>query len=448
VGGVFPDPNDSGIFLRTTNGGSTWTKQPGESSGDFITGVSFVNATTGFVSAGHYAGQTGSGYVRWTTDGGASWSSFGSTALYGVSCTDSSTATAVGDSPIIGVNSIILRTTDGGNAWTYQLSGTFATLRGVSFTDANTGTVVGDGGTILRTTDGGTSWTIESSGTTNPLHGVSFTDANTGTAVGSEGIILRTTDGGTTWAQQSSGTSADLYGVRFTDANTGTIVGSNGTILRTTTGGVESSLAVQLTNFAATVLSQNNIELNWTTLSETNNYGFYVERRKDNELIYEEIPNSFIPGHGTTIEEQHYSYTDTTAASGLWYYRLKQTDLDGYASYSQPIRVDVATGVTEQSFPKEFILNQNYPNPFNPTTIIRYSLPVNSHVTLKIYDLLGHEVETLVDAEKQPGVYSVSLDANNLEKGMSAKGGHGSGIYFYRLNTGNFVETRKMVLMK
>ncbi|MEK6756184.1 MAG: YCF48-related protein, partial [Bacteroidota bacterium] len=107
-------------------------------------------------------------------------------------------------------------------------------LRGVSFTDANTGTVVGWNGTILRTTDGGKTWMSQSSGTTNDLQDVSFTNANTGTAVGNSGTILHTTDGGATWTSQSSGTTNPLNGVCFTDANTGTVVGSYRTILRTT----------------------------------------------------------------------------------------------------------------------------------------------------------------------------------------------------------------------
>ena len=140
----------------------------------------------------------------------------------------------------------ILRTTNGGENWIPQYSGTNHFLSSVFFTDANTGTVVGGGGwpwfpegTILRTTDGGVTWTAQSSGTTDILRGVAFTDANTGTAVGGWGTV-HTTDGGTTWTQQyvESGGSS----VFFTDANTGTIVGGGGTILRTTNGGATWTL--------------------------------------------------------------------------------------------------------------------------------------------------------------------------------------------------------------
>src|SRR5947207_9786242 len=110
-------------------------------------------------------------------------------------------------------------------------------LRGASFVDANTGTVVGEYGTIVRTTDGGNSWTIQASGTTQTLWAVSFTDVTNGTAVGEGGTILRTTDGGDHWASQPSGTTLQLRGVWFSDSNNGAAVGDSGTILRTTEGG-------------------------------------------------------------------------------------------------------------------------------------------------------------------------------------------------------------------
>jgi len=99
--------------------------------------------------------------------------------------------------------------------------------------DANTGTAVGENGIIIRTTDGGNTWASQISGTTNNLNAVSFTDAINGTAVSWYGIILRTTDGGANWAMQDSGTGNFLYGVSFSDANNGTAVGEGGTILRT-----------------------------------------------------------------------------------------------------------------------------------------------------------------------------------------------------------------------
>jgi hypothetical protein len=138
--------------------------------------------------------------------------------LYGLSFADVNTGKAMGD------NGTIVQTTDGGNNWVIQSSGTTNTLYGVSFTDLNQGTVVGASGTILRTTDGGNTWVGQTSGTTDGLLAVSFTDANTGTAVGETETIVRTIDGGNTWIGQASGTTNNLNAVSFTDANNGTAV--------------------------------------------------------------------------------------------------------------------------------------------------------------------------------------------------------------------------------
>jgi hypothetical protein len=119
------------------------------------------------------------------------------------------------------------------------------------------------------------------------------------------------------------------------------------------------------------------------------------------------------------------------SASGKVQYRLKQIDFDGQFEYSTVIEVDAG-------LPKEFALAQNYPNPFNPTTVINYQLPVAGNVSLKVYDVLGKEVMTLVNGRQEAGDYNVSLNAASLS----------SGVYFYRLQSGNFVQTKKMMLVK
>src|SRR6266481_5017940 len=156
--------------------------------------------------------------------------------LRGASFVDANTGTVVGE------YGTIVRTTDGGNSWTIQVSGTTQNLWAISFKDSNNGTAVGEGGTILGTTDGGANWVPQTSGTTLQLRGVSFSDTNTGAAVGGacgiggESTILRTTDGGKTWMNQANPGTVCLFDVSFTDANTGTGVGDGGAILRTTDG--------------------------------------------------------------------------------------------------------------------------------------------------------------------------------------------------------------------
>jgi hypothetical protein len=127
-----------------------------------------------------------------------------------------------------------------------------------------------------------------------------------------------------------------------------------------------------------------------------------------------------------------YSFTDKILNAGKYSYRLKQIDRDGKFSYSQTVEATV-TGA-----PKEFLLAQNYPNPFNPSTVINYQLPVNSLVTLKVYDAIGREVITLVNEVKEAGYYSVTFEASRFS----------SGIYFARLQSSEKVQIKKMLLIK
>ncbi len=202
------------------------------------------------------------------------------------------------------------------------------------------------------------------------------------------------------------------------------------------------ALPVQLSTFTGSVTLQNQVRLRWTTTSEINNYGFYIERRQDNESQFMEIPNSFIAGHGTTNEPQQYSFTDNTIGASIRQYRLRQVDLDGTVHFSEPIQVSVLTTVQEQ-MPSEFALNQNYPNPFNPTTTIEYALPADARVTLEVFDVLGRRIAELMNGQVAAGYHDVKFDASALASGM----------YFYRLNTveGNgktFTQVRKLMLMK
>ena len=191
------------------------------------------------------------------------------------------------------------------------------------------------------------------------------------------------------------------------------------------------TVPVELTSFKANV-NESGVSLDWSTATEINNSGFQVERSSGNS--FEVI--GFVGGHGTTTEIQNYSYLDNTVKSGTYTYRLKQIDFDGTFEYSNEIEVDFA-GVTE------FALAQNYPNPFNPSTVINFSLAVDSKVSLKIFDVLGQEVATLVNGQLAAGSHPISFNASLLN----------SGVYFYQIDaTGidgqNFTSTKKMILTK
>jgi hypothetical protein len=200
----------------------------------------------------------------------------------------------------------------------------------------------------------------------------------------------------------------------------------------------EPPLPVQLASFIGTMVDEHTVQLEWTTLSEVNNYGFIVHRRIVAEQAFAELPNGFIPGHGTTNVPQHYGYTDNTAGRGTWYYRLEQIDLDNTTHYTDPIRIDVLTDVKEPA-PTEFSLSQNYPNPFNPSTEIEFSLETTERAALEVYNVLGRRVTTLFDGIAQAGQhYTVMFDAGELAGGM----------YFYRLQSGGKSDVKKLLLLK
>jgi hypothetical protein len=168
-----------------------------------------------------------------------------------------------------------------------------------------------------------------------------------------------------------------------------------------------------------------------------NNYGFEIFRIylipsyniETEETVWKQI--GFLPGHGTTTEKQSYYFIDDSVIPGKYKYRLKQIDYDGSFEYSGIVEVEV--GILSVG-----ILKQNFPNPFNPITTIQYQISEKSFVTLKVYDVLGNEVATMVNEEKDAGSYEVEFRGEKLT----------GGVYFYQINAGSYVKTKKMVLMK
>jgi len=201
-----------------------------------------------------------------------------------------------------------------------------------------------------------------------------------------------------------------------------------GAIIDGTTYGDLYPLPVELISFTYDVQG-NILELSWTTTTETNNSGFEILRKAQNDNNWESI--GFIPGHGTTTEPQFYSFTDDEVESGKYQYRLKQIDFDGSFKYSEIIEVEI-------ELPAEFYLSQNYPNPFNSTTKISYILPEGTFVSLIVYDCLANNVKTLVNEFQEAGLHQVLFVEDNLP----------SGLYFLRIMAGEWDQTRKMVLLR
>ncbi|MBE0570025.1 MAG: T9SS type A sorting domain-containing protein [Ignavibacteriaceae bacterium] len=205
-------------------------------------------------------------------------------------------------------------------------------------------------------------------------------------------------------------------------------------------------IPVELTSFTAE-FTEDGIILNWQTATETNNQGFEIQRKTiDKENVGEWLSIGFIVGKGTTTEPQFYEYSDDVSEliTRSFVYRLKQIDFDGSFVYSKEVTVENA------SLPDRYTLMQNYPNPFNPSTKIKFTIPSviasgakqTQIVSLKVYDILGNEVATLVNEELSPGEYEVEFNASSFKHFPS------SGIYFYTINAGEFVQSKKMVLLK
>jgi hypothetical protein len=203
-------------------------------------------------------------------------------------------------------------------------------------------------------------------------------------------------------------------------------------------GNLYEIIPVELISFNANV-SGNHVHLAWATASETNNMGFEVERQvhSPQSSVGNWKKIGFVEGTGTTTENQFYSFVDENLKPGSYSYRLKQIDYDGTFEYSQTVEIEITS-------PNGFALFQNYPNPFNPSTVISWQLPVSSLVTLKIYDVLGKEVATLVNKEMEAGSYEIEFSAGSFGNASEIS----SGTYFYRLQAGGFTETKKLLLLK
>ena len=213
---------------------------------------------------------------------------------------------------------------------------------------------------------------------------------------------------------------------------------SGGSHTWTHTNLLTSPLPVQLVSFRAIWTGSNAVMLQWTTLSETNSFGFEVERRDSSAGHYHTLPGGFVPGQGTSLVPRHYTYLDQSPIAGGASYRLKQIDLDGSAHYSEAVIAEMLVGADDGAIPSRHALHFNYPNPFNPSTTIEFALPHPGHVTLKVYNVLGEEVAILSAGDHAAGTFTATWNASGMP----------SGVYLYRLSAGEYVQTMKMVLMR
>ena len=390
---------------KTTDGGETWLP-----TGNAGNQKLFINQDTG------WAVYEPLGVFK-STDGGNNWIQKSSVSSRSIYFADMNNGWAVG-----AVGSII-KSTDGGENWISKSSGTTSKLNSVHFFDNNLGVCAGNSGTVLLTTDGGENWLAQNAGTSANLHTVLFTNSSTIWAAGSNGTIISSTDLGNTWDSYSGITDENLFSASFINEYTGWFAGWNGTIIKY----LSDITPVELVSFTADV-QNSKVTLNWQTATELNNFGYQVERKTNNDNW---INLGFVPGYGNSSSPKFYSYVDNNpAGSSRFQYRLKQIDNDGKFEYSNIVEVEI--------LPASFELFQNYPNPFNPGTTIGFSLPKASQLKINIYNMIGELVTTLAEGTFEQGYHSVTFNAANIP----------SGTYVYRLESSDFVQVKKMVLIK
>jgi hypothetical protein len=254
---------------------------------------------------------------------------------------------------------------------------------------------------LARSTDGGENFTNElistaQSPTNTPNSDVRFGDYIGIDAYGGNIVVPVWTD------ERAGGYDMDIYTATITN------------------------VPVELVSFNVRSSGGENI-IEWQTSTEKNNRGFEVERSTNGRNF---ITRGFVEGSGTTTQPHSYNFTDE-GVNGRVFYRLKQIDFNGEYNYSNVLEINSTNS-------PEYQLAQNYPNPFNPTTVISYAIPYDGNVTLKVYDALGREINTLVNGFQQAGIHSINFDASDLQ----------SGIYFYKMETGDgFASVKKMVLL-
>ncbi len=495
----FVNPNvgymaaELGVVYKTTNGGADWSTVLNLGFPYYWYGVHTFSPQKVLIAG--FNNTTGDGIMRWTYDGGISWTDDIIVApapfnwLEGLGFADSLHGLAVGSilssgqvfitenggtdstdwTPVVAdptqgwfAGNFTMRpdgkyyitgisfcsSTDFGLSWDRRTSIDNTFDGGVSFPDDLHGWTGGGSisptvaGWVHRTTDGGTTWSGRILSTPYPIRVVYFLDSQLGIAQGGEvnsgvGGIWESTDGGVNWTeavttgmemgsidwQRVSPDSIDIWSVGYTSSG-----GFHSGVFKKRIGyGV---VPVELTSFNADV-QNGSVLLSWQTSTETNNKGFEIERKSNTEAGKQWTKIGFIDGFGTSAVDHSYSFADNNISPGTYSYRLKQIDFDGSFSYSNEIGINVNS-------PSEYKLSQNYPNPFNPTTTIKYTIPRDGFVALKVYNSLGQLAAVPVNEYKAAGTYNLEFNGTKFP----------SGVYYYRMESGGKLMIRKMVLIK
>ncbi|MGB5893764.1 MAG: YCF48-related protein, partial [Ignavibacteriaceae bacterium] len=415
------------VFEKTTNGGDFWTNQYSSFTNDYFIQVDFVDEKKGWIISPTSIYHTGNAGDSWQLQKTVQNGSLN--YLYAV---DSLNCWVVGYDWSTS-SSLILNTTDGGNLWERRQVAYTSRLNSACFVDKNIGWIVGDSGLILFTEDSGQNWLPQESGVSAPLNSVDFINSDYGWIAGynSVSMILFTEDGGQNWSTVIQDSLKILKSIEFVDSLEGWGVGGycagwvycSGYIYHTSDGGITWELQHSGWGKYSSIKFINE-DIGWVT----GGGGFVSERvlktiDGGENWIEQNIPITWTNG---------IDFVDSNNGwlVGEWGL-IMHTSNGGITFIEEPVEIITQTKMN-------FTLYHNYPNPFNPNTKIKYSVPQSSQVIIKVFDILGNEIETLVNEEKPSGYYELEFNASKLA----------SGIYFYRIQAGSVVETKKMVLMK
>jgi len=342
-------------------------------------------------------------------------------------------------------NGRILATTDNGATWATTAGFPYVSGLAVDITNDNVCYAgfsgFSSGVHVYKTTNGGATWSNVTGNFPNipVLCIVLRTTAPRTLFLGTDLGVYKSTDDGSTWASFNNGMpTLAVFDMKYKEGTQILLAATHGRGCWTFDYG--GALPIELASFTAASGPVSGVHIAWKTLSEINNYGFEVQRSAAVADGFSTLPGGLVRGHGTTLAPQLYAFDDASAGPGTWYYRLKQIDLNGSIHFVEPVRAEAAAGnvAAGGSAPPEFALLQNHPNPFNPSTTIRFDLASDRDVSLKVYNSLGQVVSELVSGHRPAGKYSIVWDAS----------GFASGVYFYRLEAGSFVQTKKLIVLR
>jgi photosystem II stability/assembly factor-like uncharacterized protein len=416
-------------MFRSTDAGESWLIK---TQGFYRTLLStyFLDANTGFAGGYDYNYQSSNfGMILKTTNGGLNWSQiYTSAGVYSAFTTfgfiNATTGYAAGG--LYATMGFIAKTTNAGTNWIQQ-NYFYTAITEMMFADVNTGYLATTTGAILKTTSGGDNWFNNYYFFNHRLRSLSCVNSSLVYAVGDSGYVLKTTNGGTNWDSLQIGFLHNLNSVYFVNNNTGYIAADSGTILKTANAG-----------------------LAWIKTTLDTSYKFQKIRFIDINAGYACGYGGIIAGttNGGTNWQVQSSPTNNDLLSVFFVNSTTGFTVGNFGTILKTTTGGEPIGIRpiSQRIPESFKLYQNYPNPFNPSTKIKFSLPIPSKggVKLEVYDVLGRLVASLIpplwggQEGLKPGTYEVEWDATNYP----------SGIYFYRLTAGSYVQTNKMVLLK